>query len=392
MSICQILGLWTNETEKHRENMMLSVFRLEEYFSPWEFKAPYLLCCSDAESRSLEEILSLADDESKLLWSRLHLGYTEVKGLPMLRNEIAKLYQGLELENVVCFAGAEDGIFCSMQALVKEGDHVIVLTPCYQSLEDLPRHFGARVTAVRLEEENRWQIDINAIEDALTPSTRLIIINFPHNPTGAVLTDDQASALIDLARKRGIYIFSDEVFRLLGPSSTTWSPPIAVRYERGVSLGVMSKAFGLAGLRVGWIVTQDKDFLHQAEIAKHYTSICNSAPSEVLSLMALRSKDAVLGRNIEIVDKNLGLLDDFFDRYGDRFSWVRPQGGCVGFVHYKAHRPIDELAEALVHKQGVLLMPSRIYDFPGNYFRIGFGRKNMPEALVQFEAFLEEWE
>lgn len=372
--------------------MMLSVFRLEEYFSPWEFKAPYLLCCSDAESRSLEEILSLADDESKLLWSRLHLGYTEVKGLPILRNEIAKLYQGLELENVVCFAGAEDGIFCSMQALVKEGDHVIVLTPCYQSLEDLPRHFGARVTAVRLKEENKWQIDINAIEDALTPSTRLIIINFPHNPTGAVLTDDRASALIDLARKRGIYIFSDEVFRLLGPSSTTWEPPIAVRYERGVSLGVMSKAFGLAGLRVGWIVTQDKDLLHQAEIAKHYTSICNSAPSEVLSLIALRSKDAVLGRNIEIVDKNLGLLDDFFDRHGDRFSWVRPQGGCVGFVRYKAHRPIDELAEALVHKQGVLLMPSRIYDFPGNYFRIGFGRKNMPEALVRFEAFLEEWE
>jgi histidinol-phosphate/aromatic aminotransferase/cobyric acid decarboxylase-like protein len=133
MSICQILGLWTNETEKDRENMMLSVFRLEEYFSPWEFKAPYLLCCSDAESRSLEEILSLADDRSKLLWSRLHLGYTEVKGLPILRNEIAKLYQGLELENVVCFAGAEEGIFCSMQALVKEGDHVIVLTPCYQS-------------------------------------------------------------------------------------------------------------------------------------------------------------------------------------------------------------------------------------------------------------------
>ena len=158
MSICQILALWTNETEKDREKMMLSVFRLEEYFSPWEFKAPYLLCCSDAESWSLEEILSLADDQSKLLWSRLHLGYTEVKGLPILRNEIAKLYQGLELENVVCFAGAEEGIFCSMQALVKEGDHVIVLTPCYQSLEDLPHHFGARVTAVRLEEENRWQM------------------------------------------------------------------------------------------------------------------------------------------------------------------------------------------------------------------------------------------
>jgi aspartate/methionine/tyrosine aminotransferase len=154
--------------------MMLSVFRLEEYFSPWEFKAPYLLCCSDAKSRSLEEIVSLADERSKLLWSRLHLGYTEVKGLPILRNERAKLYQGLELENVVCFAGAEEGIFCSMQALVKEGDHVIVLTPCYQSLEDLPHHFGARVTAVRLQEENMWQMDINAIEDALTPSTRLI--------------------------------------------------------------------------------------------------------------------------------------------------------------------------------------------------------------------------
>lgn len=369
----------------------LPVFRLEEYLSQWEFIAPYLLCCSDSESYSLEDILSLADRESKQLWQSLSLGYTEVAGLPILRREIATLYPGLSEEDIFCFAGAEEGIFCSMQALLTPEDHVIVKTPCYQSLEAIPKYTGAKVTSIALKESENWNISLDSIRSAIKPNTKIIVINFPHNPTGSVLTEQQASQLVELASSRDIYIFSDEVYRLLGPSSTEWNDPIAARYTKGISLGVMSKAFGLAGLRLGWIATKDNKAIEKIKLVKHYTSICNSAPSEILALIALRAKDTILRRNVEIVDNNLKHLDTFFENHKEILSWVRPKGGCVGFVRYQSPHPVDRMCEALLSQEGVLLLPARIYDYPENYFRIGFGRKNMLEAIERFDRFLKGW-
>ncbi|WP_316354308.1 aminotransferase class I/II-fold pyridoxal phosphate-dependent enzyme [Candidatus Trichorickettsia mobilis] len=150
----------------------------------------------------------------------------------------------------------------------------------------------------------------------------------------------------------------------------------------------MSKAFGMAGLRIGWIACQDQVILKKIEHMKHYTSICNSAPAEILSLISLHNKDYILKRNNKIVEENLKILDQLFIEYGHLFQWVKPQGGCVGFVKYKGLEVIDSFCDRLLQEQSVLLMPASIYSHQGNYFRIGFGRKNMPECLERLKEFL----
>lgn len=367
----------------------MKIFKLEEYLSKYEFSARYLLCCSDSESFSMSEIIELAGSQEKDLWSNLRLGYTEANGLPALRETVAhELYPGLESDNILMFAGAEEGIFCALNSLIVAKDHVIVLTPCYQSLLEIPNFKGAEVTEVELKETNNWRIDLNTIRDSMRPNTKCIIINFPHNPTGQVIEEEELQSLVDLCASQDIWLFSDEVYRLLGKPREHWAPPAASIYDKALSLGVMSKAFGMAGLRIGWVACQNKDLLKKIEQMKHYTSICNSAPAEILSLISLKSKEKILQRNNKIVFDNLKLLDKFFIKYSHLFEWVRPQGGCVGFVRYKGPGSVDSFCSRLLNKQNVLLMPSSIYDYQNNYFRIGFGRKNMPECLDQLKEFL----
>src|SRR3989338_3941644 len=364
----------------------MNVFKLEDYLSRYEFSAKYLLCCSDAESFSVSEIVDMAGPQEREIWNNVRLSYTEAPGLPALRKTVAEeLYPGLDAENILMFAGAEEGIFCTLHALIEEGDHVIVLTPCYQSLVEIPKSKGADVTEIQLKEENDWRIDLGAIAEAIKTNTKCIVINFPHNPTGQVIEEEDLKGLIDICHSKSIWLFSDEVYRLLGAPNKPWVSPAACIYDKGLSLGVMSKAFGMAGLRIGWIACQNKAMVKKIEQIKHYTSICNSAPAEILSLISLKSKKTILERNNKIVADNLKLLDQFFIEYSHFFEWVRPQGGCVGFVKYKGSCSIETFCERLVNKQDVLLMPASIYDYSSNHFRIGFGRKNMPECLDQLK-------
>lgn len=367
----------------------MNIFKLEEYLGKYEFSAKYLLCCSDVESFSMNEILNMADQQEKQLWDKLRLGYTEVQGLPELRQVIAQtIYPGLSSDNILMFSGAEEGIFCALNILINPHDHVIVLTPCYQSLSEIPKHKGAQVSEIELKEENKWRIDLNTIQDAIQVNTKCIIINFPHNPSGQVIEEDELKSLINLCEQKEIFLFSDEVYRLLGTPNNVWTLPAACLYDKGLSLGVMSKAFGMAGLRVGWIACQDKKLLKRIEQMKHYTSICNGAPSEILSLIALKNQAQILERNNKIVSSNLQLLDQFFLDYKDTFSWIRPQGGCIGFVNYHKKESIDSFCQKLIEEKSVLLLPSSIYNYKSNHFRIGFGRRNMPEALNKFQEFL----
>lgn len=369
--------------------MTIPPFKLEEYLSIYEFKAPYLLCCSDAQSFGMHEILELATQEEQQLWNDLSLGYTEPSGHPLLKEKIAKtLYHPLSANDILCFAGAEEAIFATLQTVCTKNDHVIVLTPCYQSLLEIPAAMGTQITTVDLTPQNQWRIDLTAIENAIQTNTKCLVMNFPHNPTGQIIQKDELETLIKLLSKQGIWLFSDEVYGLLGPSGTSCAAPAAVLYDRAISLGVMSKAFGMAGLRIGWIACQDQELLQKVGAFKHYLSICNSAPAELLSLIALSNIKGILSRNNEIIEKNLAHLDVFFEKYAKTFSWVRPQGGCVGFVNHKNTDNIDDFCKKLVEKTGVLLLPASVYDYNQPYFRIGFGRKNMPDALQRLESFL----
>lgn len=367
--------------------MNLPPFKLEEYWKKYEFNTPHLFCCSDMEPLSLNELLSLADHESKQLWESLKLGYTEPNGHPLLRHEISRLYSNVSEKEIITFAGAEEGIYCTMQALIAKNDHVIVVEPCYQSLQTLPKSLGADVTSLCLKFEEGWELDLRMMENAFRPTTKLVILNFPHNPTGALLPKKVQDGIIELARRYGAFIFCDEVYRFLEIDEADRTESFADAYEKGISLNVMTKSFGLAGLRVGWVASKDADFLQKVGSYKLYTTICNSAPSEILSIIALREKKSILQRNRKLLLENLKLLDAFMMRQQNLFSWVRPKGGTMALLKLLGERPVEEFVEELIKKEGILTIPGSVLDIPGNFMRIGFGRANTPELLNRFEQF-----
>jgi aspartate/methionine/tyrosine aminotransferase len=363
-------------------------FRLERYFARWEFTAPYLLCASDIEGLKLLELLALADTETAALWEGLSLGYTESAGLPLLRREIATLYNSVAADDVLVFAGAEEAILVALSSLLGAGEHAIVTWPCYQSLEEVVRGAGATVSRWELREADRWQPDPEALCALLRDNTRLIVANFPHNPTGAMPDRAAWDEIVSIAREAGAWLFADEVYRGLEYDPAHRLPTAVDIYERGVSLGVMSKAWALAGLRIGWIACRDPSALQRMATRKDWTTICSSAPSEVLALMGLRARAAIVERNRAIIRENLALLDPFFERHGDRLRWVRPRVGCIGFPRLIGES-VDGFAERLVEREGVLLLPGTTYGHAGNHFRLGFGRRNMPEALARLERFMQ---
>ncbi len=368
--------------------MKIKDFKLEEYFAKYEFKASYLLCASDCESFSVQELLSLEPESEKIL-KNLRLGYTESQGNPELREELSNLYVNMNPENIIIFSGAEEGIFIFMNVFLNKGDHIIVQYPAYQSLQSVAHSIGCEVTKWVMDEKNNWDLDLNFLQDNIKKKTKAIVINCPHNPTGYLMSKDKFHEIIEIAQKHNILIFSDEVYRLLEYNRNDRLPNMCDSYDNGISLGVMSKAFGLAGLRIGWIATKDTSLLKKLMSFKNYTTICNSAPSELLSILALRNKNIILERNLKIIKENIKLLETFFNKRRNQFDWVKPKAGCIAFPRIKFNRNVEDLCSDLFKHKGVLLLPSTKYDFDDKHFRIGFGRKNMPKGLKIFEEYLQ---
>ena len=371
---------------------VLPDFRLETHFAKWEFNARFHLTASDAESLSMRDLLSIASDEDRDAFDGMWLGYTETFGAPDLREAIAGTYTQQSASNVLCFAGASEGIFAANSVLLDKDAHAIVITPNYQSHETLPLQI-CEATGVPLDADDGWSLDIDRVAAAIQPNTRLLTMNFPHNPTGAVLSQDRYDALIALCRTHGIYILHDEIFNRLGPTGARHLPFVADVYERGLSLGVMSKSYGLPGLRIGWIACADTEVLSKMERLKHYLSICNSGPSERLALIALKARDQLLARNCAIVDENIPKWDAFFARHPELFEWSPPQASCMAYPRYKGSEGVDAFAKGLVEEGGVLVLPSSIYrsdlgEVPNDRFRIGLGRRGLDAGLAAFEAHL----
>lgn len=368
----------------------IAPFKLERYFARYEFKVQYLLSPSDCESLSLSELLQLADPHSLAMWNELRLGYTESQGHPLLRAEISNLYQAIPPQDVLV-AVPEEGIFVAMQTMLRPGDQVIALHPAYQSLHEVARAAGCQVTPWNFTlESGRWQLDLDWLERHLTGHTRLIVLNFPHNPTGYLPTLQELDAILTLARRHGVYIFCDEMYRLLEYAPAGRLPPLCDLYERGISLSGLSKTFALPGLRLGWLATQEHALLEDWLAFKDYTTICNSAPSEVLGIMALRTKEALIARNLEIIQKNLRHAGQFFARHADCFQWIEPLAGPVAFPRWLGDIPVEEFCQDLLERQGVMVVPGRIFDFPGNHFRVGLGRHNFPQALDRVNDYLNK--
>ncbi|GGX71315.1 aminotransferase [Litorimonas cladophorae] len=367
-------------------------FALETYFSKWEFRATHHMTASDAQSLSIGELLDLADLPQDHLAS-LHLGYTETWGASDLRQAISATYETLSPENILCFAGAEEGVYTAMRVLLSAEDHAIVVVPNYQAAETVPLDI-CDVTGVALDPDNHWHLDLDDIHQAIRPNTKLISVCFPNNPTGHIIPHDDYETLINICREHGLYLFSDEVYRGVELDPSKRIMQAADAYEKGLSLNVMSKAYGLPGLRIGWIATQDKEVLQQLERYKHYLSICNSAPSERLAVIALSVREKLLDRTRALTRSNVRKLDAFFAEYPDIFDWQHPDGSCIGYPRFLGRGGVELFCERLVEEEGLLLLPASIYRSelmaaPTNRFRIGFGRDNMDAGLSAFRAFMD---
>ncbi len=370
-------------------------FALEVYFSRWQSAARHHLTASESETLDLPALLALAEPADRARWERMRFGYSDPRGSELLRETVAGLYRHASAADVLCCAGAQEAMHTVLRALLGRDDHAVVVTPNYQSSETIPASLCA-VSGVALDPADRWSLDIDAVAAALRPNTKLILVNFPNNPTGKILERDRFEALTALCARHGLWLLSDEVYCWIERDPARRLPAAVDALPRGISLGAVSKSYGLPGLRVGWIACRDRGLLQRVERLKHYLSICNATPCEILAQIALKASASILARNRRIAASNLALLDRFFAQRADLFDWQTPDGGVVGYPRYKGPDGVESFCARLIEEDGILLLPASVYrsevaSTPTDRFRIGFGRADFAAGLAAMEASLDRF-
>jgi aspartate/methionine/tyrosine aminotransferase len=338
-----------------------------------------------AEQKGEHELIREFNDHS--------LGYAENGGSLDVREEIAQLYNGsICADNIVVFPGAQTGMTLTAQAMLHNGDHAIIVTPSYQSLEESAKLAGCEVTRVALSPDDAWQLNIGAIEASIKDNTKYIALNDPHSPSGALMNIDTKQALSQIAKKHDILILADEVYRLLELDPNDRSPSLAEISENAIALSTMSKPWGAGGTGIGWIACQNRAVCDKLRKAQHIYAVCFARAGEIQTMMALRCSDNIISKNIKIINDNLRQLDEYFAANKDIFEWVRPKAGGTGFVKFKGPIGANELASSLLAHE-ILIFPPSIFDCEaslGQYFRIGFSRTTMPAALEAFRQFIDQ--
>ncbi len=367
--------------------MKLPPAKMARFFAQHELTAPYLFCSSDCESFSVEDILKF-DPQALDAMLSLRLGYTDAPGSLELRTQIASLYKNVSSEEILVHAGAEEAIFNFMNVALNPNDQIIVHSPYYQSLGEVARGIGAHVIEWQAEPERGWELDLRVLEALVTEQTKVVVLNVPHNPTGFLPTGEFVRKLSRLSEERGFLVFSDEIFRGLEYDSGDRLPAFVELNSRAISLGGMSKVYGLAGVRVGWIATHHKDLIRNMAQFKDYTSMSNSTTGEFLATLALQHREAIIERNLTIIRNNLTDLSTFFHCHPHLFNWDEPKAGPIAFPQYLGGT-VENFCQQLLRRQGVLLFPGTLIGKGFNCFRIGFGRANMTECLQRLEQFIE---
>lgn len=369
--------------------MKIAPFETEHFFARYEFNTPFQLCNSDCESVSIEELLTLAGGTLQQ-FGQERLIYTETQGNPELRDGIAKTYSKVSAEDIVVLGTPVEGIYLAARTLLDRGDEVIVLSPAYDALTNLFEHVAGRSAVQRWHfrpGEDSWELDLDELRALISPRTKLLVVNFPHNPTGYLPGPEFQQTLLALAEEHGFYVFCDEMYFGLVQPGTEPLPSAADISQKAIVLSGLSKTYGLPGLRCGWLVVQERELLEQLMNWKFYTSICPPGPVEFLSIAALRVWETLRDRNIARIARNLALADDFFRRWPGVFNWRRPGAGSTALVGWDVPS-VEAVSHELATREGILVQSAKMLGGDDQHMRLGFGRDAFPKALSRFEDWL----
>jgi len=378
-----------NENGAIIRQMKIAPFETEHFFARYEFNTTYQLCNSDCETVTIDELLSLAGGSLEQFGEQ-RLSYTEPQGNAGLRQAIADMYSNVSTDDVVVLGTPVEGIYLAARALLDPGDEVIVLSPAYDALINMFEHIAGPSAVKRWSFKpgaEDWYLDLDELRSLLSSRTKLLVVNFPHNPTGFLPSPEFQRSLFQLAEDHEFCIFSDEMYFGLVQPGTAEVPSAADLSKSAVALSGLSKTYGLPGLRSGWLIVQDQDLLAQIMNWKFYTSICPPGPVEYLSMAALKVREILRSRNIARIGRNLEKAEAFFSRWPQQFTWRRPRAGSTALVGWNVPS-VQAKSHELATTEGILVQSARMLGGDDQHMRIGLGRDAFPEALGRFEDWL----
>ena len=371
--------------------MNIKPFAVEEWMNEYETGARYNIAETCVDSVSLDELFTLTGESKNEFLSKLcatRLTYGDIWGSDALREGVCRLYRTVRPDEVVLThgaAGANHHVFCS---LISAGDRVVSIMPTYQQLYSIPEAIGADVAIMHLKQENHYLPDLDELKAFVTPGTKMVCINNPNNPTGALMSRELLEQIIEIARGVDAYVLCDEVYRHL-TQADGWCESVADLYEKGISVSSMSKVFSLAGIRMGWIATHDKAAVKAFLSHRDYNLISCGMFDDAVASLALRHSDEMIRRNQAIVRENLAILDEWVQAH-PHFYYTKPQAGTTALVYYDYDIPSYEFCERLYHETGSFVTPGDCFEQPHS-MRIGYAcdAQTLKDGLAALADFAE---
>lgn len=370
--------------------MKIKPFAVEEWMNAWEVGAKYNIAETCVDSISMNELFELTGEDKTEFLNRLcarRLSYGDIEGLLEFRKGVCGLYKTLNIENIVPTHGASGANHHVFYSLISPGDRVVSIMPTYQQLYSIPESYGADVQILHLSKENNYLPDLEKLRRLVTPETKMICINNPNNPTGALMSEQLLREIVEIARSAGAWILCDEVYRHLSQEDG-WCPSIVDLYEKGISVSSMSKVFSLAGLRLGWIATHDMSVVKSCLSHRDYNLVSCGVFDEMLAAAALKHRDKLLERSRKIVRENLQILDDWVSSE-PHVSYVKPKAGTTALVYYDLDISSYEFCEEMYKKTGAFVTPGDCFEVPHS-MRIGYayGKQDLIDGLEAISEYI----
>ena len=370
--------------------MKIKPFAVEEWMNAWEVGAKYNIAETCVDSINMNELFELTGEDKTEFLNRLcarRLSYGDIEGLPEFRKGVCGLYKTLNIENIVPTHGASGANHHVFYSLISPGDRVVSIMPTYQQLYSIPESYGADVQILHLSKENNYLPDLEKLRRLVTPKTKMICINNPNNPTGALMSEQMLREIVEIARSADAWILCDEVYRHLSQEDG-WCPSIVDLYEKGISVSSMSKVFSLAGLRLGWIATHDMSVVKSCLSHRDYNLVSCGVFDEMLAAAALKHSDKLLERSRKIVRENLQILDNWVSSE-PHVSYVKPKAGTTALVYYDLDISSYEFCEEMYKKTGAFVTPGDCFEVPHS-MRIGYayGKQDLIDGLKAISEYI----